>query len=238
MVRTKTLVLGLLLVAVVVGLEEWRLAGSRKQISQLKEELAKAEAAIPPPPRPVPPGENPEKLLSRTKSRQASESKTADAGTAPSSSENTAPPSEETASNPAPEPNTPGEPIATPEPEPAPANATPPDAGQLQIRGRANQALRNSIVKQYANLIEKFQFNNVEAGYFVDLLVEEALLRRQFAAELGNAQTDAEQASIQARARQSSTDIANRMRDFLGNDRDFAIFQEYRRLLNQSVPGQ
>jgi len=219
--RTKTLVLGL-----------------RKQISQLKEELAKAEAAIPPPPRPVPPGEDPGKLLSRTKSRQASESKSEDAGTAPMPPENTETPSEETASNSVSGPDSSGEPNATSEPEPAPNTAAQPEAGQLQIRGRANQALRNSIVKQYANLIEKFQFNNVEAGYFVDLLVEETLLRQQFAAELGNAQTEAEQTTIRARARQSSADIAARMRDFLGNERDFAIFQEYRRLLNQSVPQQ
>jgi len=223
--RTKSLVMGLVLVAAVVALEEWRLAGMRSRVGQLENDLASAEAAIPPPPRPEPSGEDPGEMLRRSQSHRVGEANQENSTTAAASPEEKTPSSV---------PVSPVEPAAAPAPEPEPV-ATAPEPVAKQVRSPANQSLRNTVVKLYAGLIEKFGFNNVEAGYFIDLLVEDVLIRQQLAADLTAAQTDEERAEVQRRGEQSGADIARRMRTFLANDGDFANFQEYRRLVEQAA---
>lgn len=228
--RTKSLIMGLLLVAAVVALEEWRLAGLRGRVGQLEKDLAEARAAIPPPPRPEPSGEDPGEMLRRvqTQVRKTGEETPENASAAAPPTEAGASAEAGAAEQPASEPV-----VAAPEPPPEPEVVSKPAANS--VRSPANQSLRNAIVKLYASLIEQFQFDAAQAGYFVDLLVESALNRQQIAADFDSAGNDAERAEIQRRAEQTAADIARRMRTFLANDRDYGIYVEYRRIVEQTA---
>jgi len=222
--------MGLLLVAVVVALEEWRLAGLRGRVGRLEKDLAEAQAAIPPPPRPEPSGEDPGKMLRRVKTqvRRTGEETPENASAAAQPSEAGAPAESGAAEQPASEPV-----VAVPDPPPAPEVVS--ETAPNPLRSPANQSLRNAIVKLYASLIDQFQFDAAQAGYFVDLLVESALNRQQVATDLGSAGNDAERAEIQRRAEQTAADIAQRMHTFLANDRDYGIYVEYRRIVEQTA---
>lgn len=212
--RTKFLLGALLLVAAVVALEEWRIAGLRGRVATVEAKLAAAEAAIPPPPRPAPAGDSPDAALRRTKARRVMERvRDADAGQLVANAEPAA---------------------ATDEREPAPAApaspATPPPAPAPDPR------IRTTVIALYGNLIRQFQLAGAEADFFVNLLCEGVASREQLALDLLDAKNDAERTAVQRRTEEEAVRFAERVRVFLGNDDDFAVYRDYINRLSAQQP--
>ncbi len=209
--RSKFLLVALVLVGAVVALEEWRIAGLRGRIGTLEQQLAAAEAAIPPPPRPVQKGESPDAALRRTKARRVMERvRDASAG----------------------ELATVDQPATREDPAPAPAiegAAAPADAvpARTPAPAAADARIREAVTSVYGNLIRQFQLEGEEAEYFINLLGEGMSRREQLALDLLDAKNDAERTGVQRRTEEAAVRFAERVREFLGNDDDYAVYQDY-----------
>jgi hypothetical protein len=237
--RSKPLLLALLVIAVVVALEEWRIAGLRSRNARLSDELAEALAAIPPPPRPVPAGEPQSEAMRRTKERIIKE--VARETTAARLVAATDEPTDETPAEPTPV-------VAAAEPPPAevaavatPADPPPavPEEESEEVPGAelpaADPQLKEIVKATYGNLIQTFQFDQAEADYFVDLLAGSIAAQQQLALELVNATTDEQRLAVQQRAETTAQELAERVREFLADETDFATFVQFQQQLDQAA---
>lgn len=202
----------LLVVALVVALEEWRIAGWRGRANKAEQELELAMAELPPPPRPEDKGAA-NSVIGATRIRRIKDR----------NEERMV--AEEAAG-------------ATVEPalvvDPTEAVATVMNDQPLA----ETVDYTESVNQMYAALIDSFGLNETERAYFIDLLVDGMKFQELLAAARATATTDEGRASADQKMADAERDFGAKIRHFLGNDRDFAVYQAYVTKLSEQLGGQ
>jgi len=211
--RRSKLYLGVLLVvALVVALEEWRIAGWRGRANKAEQELA--SIVPPPPPRPEEAGANNSVVgasrIRRIKDRN--EDRMAGGGEGGGV-----------------------EPVVAvtdgvTEPVEALTNEPPAEAGPVDYSASANE--------MYSALVDSFKLNETERAYFIQLMAEGMKFQDQQAVALAAADGPDEQVAVVRKLADAERVFGKRVHHFLGNDRDFGIYQAYvQKLAEQMAVG-
>jgi len=211
MSRSKLSLAVLLVVALVVGLEEWRIAGWRGKAREAERKLELAMADLPPPPRPEDKGAA-NSVVGASRIRRIKDRNDDLMGV-------------EAATGGA------AEPVAVVEgPGESVGEGTNDPAQSVNYQASASQ--------MYAALVDEFQLNDTERAYFLQLMAEGMSFQDELAVESLAATTLLEQAAVARKRAEAEKVFGKKIRHFLGNDRDFAIYHAYVQKLSERLAGE
>ena len=105
------------------------------------------------------------------------------------------------------------------EPVEALTNEPPAEAGPVDYTASANE--------MYSALVDSFKLNETERAYFIQLMAEGMKFQDEQAVALAAADGPDEQAAVVRKLAEAERVFGKRVRHFLGNDRDFGIYQAY-----------
>lgn len=211
MSRSRISLAVLLVVALVVALEEWRIAGWRSEAKAAKQQLELAMADLPPPPRPEDKGaansvvgaSRIRRIKDRNDDLMGVESATGGAVEPAAVVEGS------------------GEVVGAGTNDPVPSVNYQASAGQM-----------------YAALVDEFQLNDTERAYFLQLMAEGMSFQDELAVESLAATTVLEQAAVARKRAEAEKAFGNKIRHFLGNDRDFAVYHAYVQKLSERLAAE
>jgi hypothetical protein len=201
----------LLVVALVVALEEWRIAGWRGRANKAEQDLELALAEQPPPPRPEEAGAHNSVIGASRIRRIKDRNEDRMAGGAEGGG---------------------AEPVVAvteggTEPVEGSANDPPAEAGPVDYTASANA--------MYSALVDKFKLNETERAYFVQLMAEGMKFQDEQAVALAAAEGPDEQAAVVRKLAEAERVFGQKVHHFLGNDRDFEIYQAYVQKLAEQI---